>query len=137
MPVHGVEQSQHEDMVNKGRAEAALLAFAEEDPAFKLYSLRLCAMDYRRHKAIHPYIKYPQPWYKIVASWVIPVIKYFYPALNCDSPDFATLLVELAKSDGSPIDSPNTIENGRILGAIGFNDLVEKFKAQKTLPEED
>lgn len=118
-------------MVNKGRAETALLEFAKEDPAFKLYSLRLCAMDYSRHKAIHPYIKYPRPWFKVVASWVIPIIKYFYPALNCDSPDFGTLMVELAKSDGAPVDSPNTIENGRIVGAPGFNDLVQKIRAEK------
>lgn len=131
MAAHGVEQKQHEDMVNKGNAEKALLQYAKQEPAFKLYSLRLCAMDYRKHQAIHPYIKYPQPWYKIVASWVVPIIKYFYPALSIDSPDFGALLVELAKSDGSPIVSPNTIENGRILGAIGFKDVVDSFRAEK------
>ena len=124
-------------MVHKGLAENGLLAYGKENPAFKLYSLRLCAMDYRAHTAIHPFIKYPQPWYKIVASWVIPIIKYFYPALNCDSMDFGTLLVELAKSDGSPIDSPNTIEDGRILGAIGFNDTVKQLRGMKSLPGEN
>lgn len=132
----GIEKQLHEDVVDKGKAEEGLMALWKEMPNLKPYSMRLCAMDYRGHTAIHKYIKYPRPWWKILASWVIPMVKWYSALLNCDSPDFGFLLTELAKREGEPIESEFAIEEGRFLLAPGFNPLVEKFRKEKGMLED-
>lgn len=132
--VYGIGNASWEDVVNKARAEKALMAYAEEEPAFQLYSARLCATDTRGHTAVEKFTKYPVPWYRTLATWIIPVIKWWYPKLNIDSPDFGFLLAELAKSDGSPLEGEHVLEKGRVLDAEGFNPYVKKLRAKQSLP---
>jgi hypothetical protein len=127
----GIEKQLHEDVVDKGKAEEGLIKLHKEMPNLKPYSLRLCAMDYRGHKAVLDNIKYPRPWWKVLASWVIPMVKWYSALLNCDSPDFGFLMTELAKGDGEPIEEEYVLEDGRFVLAPAFNPLVAKLRAQK------
>jgi hypothetical protein len=129
--VLGIEKQLHEDVVDKGKAEEGLIKLHKEMPNLKPYSLRLCAMDYRGHKAVLDNIKYPRPWWKVLASWVIPMVKWYSALLNCDSPDFGFLMTELAKGDGEPIEEEYVLEDGRFVLAPAFNPLVAKLRAQK------
>ena len=101
----------------KGRAEAALLTLSK-DPQFhnlRPFSLRPAGIDTTFHPEIHDWIPKRKGIEKLVQSVLFPILRYTLGGMMSPSKDLATVLTELASSDGAALEGKGIEGEGRTI----------------------
>ncbi|KAF2134090.1 hypothetical protein P153DRAFT_363091 [Dothidotthia symphoricarpi CBS 119687] len=105
----------------KGQVETALLEFHKQNPLFKLYNVRLGAVDWRNQPAIHPFIP-KQATYKGV---LLAPLTFAYKSLMTPTEPMGKILTELAMSKGEPLEGSNLGMDGRLVTNLAIRRMAE------------
>ena len=111
----------------KGRFEAELLNLSTKPgyESLKPYSLRPAAVDPRFHKEIHAWIpKLKSAGKAIGYPIVLGVLRTVSPGLISPTKELGRVLVELAMSDGEPLNGTGVSGEGRTISNVGMRRLA-------------
>jgi len=109
----------------KGQAEKALLELSRMSPSLKLYSARPAAVDATFHTEIHPFMP-RQKQFMIRAGNVVllPLFRAYYKNMISPTKELGQVLVDLAMSDGRPLEGKGVLDEGRIISNAGIRRLA-------------
>lgn len=109
----------------KGEAEQALLELSKTTPNLKPYSLRPAGVDPTHQPEIHPFIpKDKQLWYKVAQAVLLPVFRGVASNMVSPTKELGQVLVDLAMSDGKPLEGKGVLGEGRTISNVGMRKLA-------------
>jgi hypothetical protein len=110
----------------KGQAESALLQLSK-DPKFaslRPFSARPAAVDPAKHEEIKAWIPKGALWKQVLGPPMIGVVKTFFPSHMSPTRELGKALVDLAMSDGTPLEGEGVSGEGRTISNIRFQKLA-------------
>ncbi|KAI9732726.1 MAG: hypothetical protein M1818_007460 [Claussenomyces sp. TS43310] len=109
----------------KGRAERALREFAKTTPSFKPYSARPGGVDPSQQPEILPFIPRRQDLKSRAFGYLEHAVKAVIPkSMLSPTADLGRALVELAMSDGQPLEGEGVSGEGRTISNVGLRRLA-------------
>ena len=111
----------------KGRIEAELLNLSTKPgyESLKLYCLRPAGVDPRFHKEIHAWVPKLKPAGKAIGYPIaLGVLRTVSPGLISPTKELGRVLVELAMSDGEPLNGTGVSGEGRTISNVGMRRLA-------------
>jgi hypothetical protein len=109
----------------KGEAEQALLELSKTTPSFKLYSLRPGGVDPTHHPEIQPFIPSNGSFMAKTAQAVLmPVLRAVSRNMVSPTKELGQVLVDLAISDGKPLQGKGILGEGRTISNVGMRRLA-------------
>lgn len=92
--------------------------------SLKLYCLRPAAVDPKFHKEIHAWIPKLSPGKAIGYPIVLGVVRTVSSGLISPTRELGKVLVELAMSDGEPLNGTGVSGEGRTISNVGMRRLA-------------
>jgi hypothetical protein len=109
----------------KGEAEKALLELSKTTPSFKPYSLRPAGVDPTHHPEIQPFIPRNRSFMLKTAQVVLlPVLRAVVTNMVSPTKELGQVLVDLAMSDGKPLQGKGVLGEGRTISNVGMRRLA-------------
>ncbi len=108
----------------KGQVEKALLEQSKTAPSLRVYSARPGAVDATFHTEIHPFIPRQKQFLIRVGNMVLlPVLRACNTKLVSPTKELGQVLVDLAMSDGRPLEGEGILDEGRTISNFGLRRL--------------
>jgi hypothetical protein len=104
----------------KGETESALFELTKQNPMLKVYNLRLGAVDWTKHPAIHPFIP-KQEWWK---KAMMPPLNVGYKSLMTPTQPLGRIMTELAMSKGEPLQGNGIEMEGTLLTNVAIRRMA-------------
>lgn len=109
----------------KGQAERALLELSRATPSLKPYSVRPAAVDATFHEEIHPFMpRQKQLAIRAGNAVLLPVFRAVYTKMVSPTKELGQVLVDLALSDGEPLQGKGVLDEGRTILNVGIRRLA-------------
>lgn len=109
----------------KGEAERALLDQSKTTPSLKPYSLRPAGVDPTHHPEIQPFIPHTGSFLlRTAQAALLPVARAVMVNLVSPTKDLGQVLVDLALSDGKPLQGQGVLGEGRTITNVGMRRLA-------------
>jgi len=109
----------------KGEAEQALLELSKTTLSFKPYSLRPGGVDPTHHPEIQPFIPSNGSFMAKTAQAVLmPVLRAVSRNMISPTKELGQVLVDLAISDGKPLQGQGILGEGRTISNVGMRRLA-------------
>lgn len=107
----------------KGEAEKALRELIKTTPSFQPYSPRPGVVDPSLQPAIQPFL--PRTFKNRSVWWLNPTLRAVFPkSMISPTQDLGKVLVELAMSDGKPLEGEGISGEGRTLSNVALRRLA-------------
>jgi hypothetical protein len=109
----------------KGEAEKALLELSKTTPSLKPYSLRPAGVDPTHHPEIQPFIPRNTSFMlKTAQAALMPVLRAVFTNMVSPTKELGQVLVDLAMSDGKPLQGKGVLGEGRTISNVGMRRLA-------------
>ena len=108
----------------KGEAEASLLQLSKESPALKIYSVRPGGVDATNDKDIQPYLPNRKLIGRLAEGIFLPPIRAFYTSMHSPTALLGRVFIDLATSDGEPLEGKGISGEGRTLNNVALRRLA-------------
>jgi hypothetical protein len=108
----------------KGEAENALLELSKTTPSLKPYSLRPGGVDPTYHPEIQPFIPSNGSFMFKTAKALRPVFRAVATNMVSPTKELGQVLVDLAVSDGKPLQGKGVLGEGRTISNVGMRRLA-------------
>ena len=105
----------------KGEAEKALLELSKTASSLKPYSLRPAGVDPKYHSEIQPFIPRNGSFMlKTAQAALMPVLRAVITNMVSPTKELGQALVDLAISDGNPLQGKGVLGEGRTISNVGM-----------------
>jgi hypothetical protein len=109
----------------KGEAEKALLELSKTTPSLKPYSLRPAGVDPTHHPEIQPFIPHNTSFMlKTAQAALMPALRAVVTNMVSPTKELGQVLVDLAMSDGKPLQGKGVLGEGRTISNVGMRRLA-------------
>lgn len=108
----------------KGEAEQALLELSKSTPSLKPYSLRPGGVDPTYHPEIQPFIPSNGSFMKTAQAALLSVLRAVGRNMVSPTKELGQVLVDLAISDGKPLQGKGILGEGRTISNVGMRRLA-------------
>jgi hypothetical protein len=109
----------------KGEAEKALLELSKTTPSLKPYSLRPAGVDSKYHPEIQPFIPRNTSFMlKTSHAVLLPILRTVGTNMVSPTKELGQVLVDLAMSDGKPLQGKGVLGDGRTISNVGMRRLA-------------
>ncbi|KAF2461163.1 nucleoside-diphosphate-sugar epimerase [Lineolata rhizophorae] len=108
----------------KGQTELDLLDFSKQHQGFNTYALRPAMVDQTYHEAIHPYTPKVSSVRRMFNTSLRPALRLLSSNIISPTDHLGRVLVDLALSDGKPLEGVGIEGEGRIITNQGMRRLA-------------